>query len=583
MARTLTTPSHLTLKDGVFYYRRVLPGSARRQVAVSLRTCSFLEARSLASVLDRTFALAVEQVRMTQPLSPPPDIAAIVRDYLRDELARQMRLGSEPDGGVPLSRYPLSVLEEHISVYRDEIAQRDPNRVGSTVNRLMERHSLPQARRWEVGMGVLEADLAVYEDAAARARGGVSLVLEPAEAPAQVHVAVPALPVAAAPGASEAPCKPLLSALVDPFFEHRAKVDGTRAQVMAQEHSTLTRFMEARGNRPVNTYGRGDLTGFLDTMRKMPSSYGRSPKDKSRSLEELIARAEVTKAKRLTEKTLKRHLSALSTFFQYVVDHDHITVTDHTNMLGRHRLKAGAPARAQRDAWTSEELTTLFKSPVWHGRHLTQVTKPGPYIIKDSRFWLPILALFHGGRLEEFADLYRRDVGCDDGTWFLDIVETEADEEAGKAARTLKNDNATRALPLHPMLIRLGFLRYVTEIAPNTDDPLFPDLAPQGKDRKRGPRFTRTFGYYRQKVGVYRPGVAMHAFRHVANTRLRDIIRDGQQARHVEFLMGHSGGGGEGSTRYDKGPGLKEVAATLALLVFPEVDLSHLYVDDTNT
>jgi hypothetical protein len=42
-------------------------------------------------------------------------------------------------------------------------------------------------------------------------------------------------------------------------------------------------------------------------------------------------------------------------------------------------------------------------------------------------------------------------------------------------------------------------------------------------------------------------------------------------------MMGHARSGGEGRERYDKGPGLKAAAETLALLRYPEVDLSHLY------
>ncbi len=71
----------------------------------------------------------------------------------------------------------------------------------------------------------------------------------------------------------------------------------------------------------------------------------------------------------------------------------------------------------------------------------------------------------------------------------------------------------------------------------------------------------------------------MHAFRHTANTRLRDVMRDEQHKRHINYMLGHTAeGGGEGGVRYDKGPGLKAAAQTLALLRYPELDLSHLYV-----
>ena len=102
---------------------------------------------------------------------------------------------------------------------------------------------------------------------------------------------------------------------------------------------------------------------------------------------------------------------------------------------------------------------------------------------------------------------------------------------------------------------------------------LFPDIAPQGKDGKRGPRITRWFSEYRKAIGIFRPGVGMHAFRHTANTRLRDAMRNRQDERIINYMLGHSAGGGEGELRYDKGPGLKAAAEVLALLRYPELDL----------
>ena len=307
----------------------------------------------------------------------------------------------------------------------------------------------------------------------------------------------------------------------------------------------------------------------MGTLRRLPNTYGKSPRDKERSLADLIAEGEAKGAPRLVDKAVKRHLSALSQFFQFAVDTGHLTVAARVEMVEDHRFRAGQAAREQRDEWTGADLAKLFASPVWTGSDEGCRSQPGPAIIRDAKFWLPILAVHHGGRLEEFADLYRRDVGCDGGTWFLRITETEN--------RRLKTANAERVLPLHPELVRLGFLEYVRSIAPNPNDPLFPDLKPQGKDRKRGPRITRWFVEYRRAIGVFRPGVGMHAFRHTANTRLRDTIAGFQQERHVNYLMGHSQGGGEGRERYDKGPGLQAAAGTLALLHFPEFSLSHLH------
>ena len=93
----------------------------------------------------------------------------------------------------------------------------------------------------------------------------------------------------------------------------------------------------------------------------------------------------------------------------------------------------------------------LVGSPVWTGCNHHFRTQAGPRIISDAKFWLPLLALYHGARLEEFADLYGRDFGRDDGTWFIHIRESEDRRRKKRLpdgrkveGRRLKNDNAQR-------------------------------------------------------------------------------------------------------------------------------------------
>jgi integrase len=578
MARRLPLGSHLTRKRGLFYYRRLLPGVSRREVAISLLTRSFREAEHLASQLDRSFLEALQVVSMNETAKSPPSVAEVIKAHLREQLAKHMSFRPDaPGGGDPIVGWPLPLLQETLEKVLGELQRRDPHDYKHEVDELLRLNELPDSARRMVGIGVLETRAAVFKEAILRARGGVSMFAPEEQAAATTEAPTPAplLPPAPPPAPH---AKPKASELVEPFFKRRTDIDNTRQQVMAQERATLLRFIEACGDRPIDTYGRGDMTAFMDILRRLPPTYGRSPKGKTVALAEIIAKADAAGASRLTDKTVKRHLSAISQFFQTAVDLGHLTVSAKVDMVGSHRFKANKQARTQRDMWTPEELTKLFKSPVWTGRDAIKITQPGPHIPRDAKFWLPILGLFHGARVEEFADLYRRDFGQDGDVWFLRIQETVADEANGVTARTLKTGNSTRVIPLHPELVRLGFVAYVAETAPNLNDPLFPDLAPQGKDQRRGARFTRDFGHYRKAIGVYRPGVGMHAFRHTSNTRLRDAITDTQQERHVNFLMGHASGGGEGRQRYDKGPGLKALAATLGLLAFPEVDLSHLHV-----
>lgn len=94
--------SHITRKRGIYYYRRRLPKPLSGEIAVSLRTKTFLEADWLSQCLDRAFDRALR--RMTESSNKRSDIAHMAKQYLRralehDLLVRQAQAGQAPKGG----------------------------------------------------------------------------------------------------------------------------------------------------------------------------------------------------------------------------------------------------------------------------------------------------------------------------------------------------------------------------------------------------------------------------------------------------------------------------------------------------
>ena len=152
------------------------------------------------------------------------------------------------------------------------------------------------------------------------------------------------------PPVQTAPAETLASTLDAPFFVHRATMADATHQVMGQERGTLRRFREDRGDRPVDSYTRGDITGFLNTLRRCPTGYGKSPRDKDRSLADIIAEANEKGAERLKDKTVKRHLSTLSRFFWFAFDQGHISEAQWKSLVAHHafRDEEGAKISAKR-------------------------------------------------------------------------------------------------------------------------------------------------------------------------------------------------------------------------------------------
>jgi integrase len=113
--------------------------------------------------------------------------------------------------------------------------------------------------------------------------------------------------------------------------------------------------------------------------------------------------------------------------------------------------------------------------------------------------------------------LRREDVKREDGVWYLHIH--------GEGGRQIKNDQSARRVPVHPEIVRLGFLDYVRGTAPKPVDMVFPLLKPGGPDRKVGYYFTKWWTSYRMAVGLYEPGLDYHSFRHGVTTNLFAALR----------------------------------------------------------
>lgn len=191
--------------------------------------------------------------------------------------------------------------------------------------------------------------------------------------------------------------KPCASELIEPYLKKRAKVRKLRHHTLNQERGTLRRFIEVSGDLPIDEYERRHVAEFLEKLRQLPANYGKSPKDQHLSIAQLIERAERKDSPRLSDKTAKRHLSALSQFFLFAVDAGYLRRTEKADLVAEHSFCLADP-RDGRDQWKPAELVKLFASPVWTGCHPYFRTQSGPQIIRDAKFWLPLLAFFHGGR-----------------------------------------------------------------------------------------------------------------------------------------------------------------------------------------
>lgn len=157
------------------------------------------------------------------------------------------------------------------------------------------------------------------------------------------------------------------------------------------------------------------------------------------------------------------------------------------------------------DGFTPNELKTIF-NPSYYPRKNN--------IYYPYRFWIPLIALYSGMRLNEICQLYVDDIKNHNNVWYFSITDERDDQH-------LKNKPSKRNVPIHPKLLEFGFIDFVENIRSSNKDRLFYQLTFSKKTR-----YTHAmgawFGRYLTKLKIEGRNKVFHSFRHLVKPMLRD-------------------------------------------------------------
>jgi hypothetical protein len=109
---------------------------------------------------------------------------------------------------------------------------------------------------------------------------------------------------------------------------------------------------------------------------------------------------------------------------------------------------------------------------------------------------------------------------------------------AANEQRRIKNAQSKRNIPLHPELIRLGFLDYVTKMKVLGYKLLFPDLYSPSSRSPLGDRFYKLFKPILTSAKITEEGLGAHAVRHLFGAQLKKKLLTKEDRAD---LLGHRG------------------------------------------
>ncbi|MGV1899319.1 DUF6538 domain-containing protein [Agrobacterium sp. 22-3674b3] len=334
----------------------------------------------------------------------------------------------------------------------------------------------------------------------------------------------------------------------------------------AKQHVALAKlFVRFVGHDNPRKVRQSHISDFKITLSNLPKNYGKSPRDHVIPIADILARAKdlPTNQVGLAQGTLNRHMTQMGNIAD-ICKHAGFPFGNFEGVSGLRSKKKGS-GRGERAIFSTDELQLLFNLPIWNGCEGEDVRlSPGELTFHDASYWIPMLALYHGPRREEYCALLVSEVEAD--------AEIPAIRIEPNINRGLKNPDSKRRIPIHPELIRLGFLEYVAALKSIGHALLFPELKAAAASTPLGDVFDEAWQDMRASAlpSAKEEGKVLHSLRHWCNNEMKQT---GIAAEIRKDILGHSNSDtNEG--RYSSPARLRLMAEALARLPQPTAQLS---------
>ncbi|WP_422019040.1 DUF6538 domain-containing protein [Roseibium sp.] len=365
---------------------------------------------------------------------------------------------------------------------------------------------------------------------------------------------------------SQPSAAPLLSSAISHWV--REKSLASWGEKTADDHRIWAdRFMHIAGDRPLDDYAKADGRAFKEVLLRLPPNWTKNPDLKDLSITDAASKAAELQLKPMSITNYNKVIGFVSAFWNWAVSNfDEVD----KNPLQGLKLRNETAAFDERDPFTTDQLSLIFKAPLYTGCRSPKAWRTkGNYIPNDlGLYWVPLLSLFTGARSGELIQLYANDLKTENGVTFIDINKLENDKR-------LKTKGSRRRIPVHQTLINLGFLNFVDRCKANGRTRLFPEM-PKGKDGYYSSPFSRQFRRVLESVGAKTTKNTFHSFRH----SFEDACRDSDVPRDVMYaLQGHEDPGM--GSRYGSGYSISVLNEHLQRVAYTGLDLSHLSVFQT--
>ena len=332
----------------------------------------------------------------------------------------------------------------------------------------------------------------------------------------------------------------------------------------------------------VETFGAGTPLGaitregcreFVDLLRNMPRHADK--RFPGMNIREAVAAARAKGERRLINTAnVNAYINRFGGLLNWAIDVGYI---DRNPVKGL-KLPDPVKRRDKRHPFSSAQLRQIFNAPLYTGCEDDErgYANPGDRRPRRARFWVPLIGLFSGLRLNEICQLEVSDIQHIDGIACFRVASGVSQTGQQKRVKTAASE---RIVPVHKELIRFGFLAFAESQRLCGETNLFPEV-PLGHLGYRSTNFSKWFSRFLTSVDAAAPLTCFHSFRH----NFRDGLRETKVDRDLALVLGGWTTDGKGTAvadNYGSGYSASALAEALNSVRFPALDLDHLSVIPT--
>lgn len=524
---------YLHRRDGVYYYRQRLPKEIGiGSITKSLKTKDHPTAKHLLKQVAYNVSLLFMQCRGGAVSFDR--IRYIVSQYIDEVLQEHERTQAQNSIQSPdnIADY-LKTLENAQSDIREAFIANNQRQAEANLQFFIETSSNPPAELQDIPQGtteyrellreILKADVEIGEEVIRRTKGDYSSDFNQSYGVLRDTFARESFLKSEEPNYTPEPSPKLASEALNVFIQDRTISKGWTDKTAESTRTRLEGFLYIIGDKPVTSYTREDIYTYREKVQKLPLNMNKYDKFNDKGIDEVIALNKGGEV--ISTSTVNKHLMWVRSFFDWMA----------TNQLIPHNVakdvniaKKSNPLDA-RSPFSKADLAVLFGSPKEYADNLQSTLSSRP-----ERVWVPLIGLYHGMRLNEICQLFEDDIIDNEGIPCIRIIENEA------RLQHVKNNGSRRTIPIHPKLIEIGFLEYVSQVRKvSSKGQLFPNLTPTRDG------YGKNMTYWFNTTVLTRLGLKgeakkdFHSFRH---TVIDEFKNSDARLEHYQAIIGHSSG-----------------------------------------